>query len=84
MIKRAIEEKILNHLNKGKAILIFGSRQVGKTTLLKQLASKINDEILWINGDDYDIREIWHKISSLQLKAFIGKKNMYLLMKLNA
>ena len=40
-IKRAITEEIKKSLNSGKAIIIYGPRQVGKTTLIQ----KIKDEI---------------------------------------
>jgi len=36
MYKRYIEEKITNKTGKGKAIIVVGPRQVGKTTLLKK------------------------------------------------
>ena len=37
MIKRAITETISLKLGTGKAVLLFGPRQTGKTTLLHQL-----------------------------------------------
>ena len=40
MIKRKLENLIKSKLNKGKAIILIGARQVGKTTLLKMLFSK--------------------------------------------
>ena len=38
MIKRDLEEIILQHIGKQKVILLFGARQVGKTTLLENMA----------------------------------------------
>jgi predicted AAA+ superfamily ATPase len=51
MIKRDIEQEISKYLYKGKAIVIMGARQVGKTTLLESL---FGDEkgVLWLNGDE--------------------------------
>ena len=40
MIRRTLESIVLNHCYQGKIILIMGARQVGKTTLLRQLVSK--------------------------------------------
>ncbi len=37
MVKRLIYDQIINHLFRGKAIVITGPRQVGKTTLLKAI-----------------------------------------------
>ncbi len=40
MIKRAIEKIILKRWGSGKAIILLGPRQTGKTTLLKKLPQK--------------------------------------------
>lgn len=37
MIDRTLEKKIENRFGTGKAILLIGPRQVGKTTLFKRL-----------------------------------------------
>ena len=50
MIKRKIEDKIKAKVGKGKAIIIYGARQVGKTTLLRQIFGK-TPNVLWLNGD---------------------------------
>ena len=40
MIKRILSATIEKKLGAGKAIIVLGPRQVGKTTLLKALAEK--------------------------------------------
>lgn len=72
MIKRVIEDKILEDFNKGKGILIFGPRQVGKTTLLKSLEERIDEKVLFFNGDEHDVRELFQTATSAKLKAIIG------------
>ncbi|MBR3256869.1 ATP-binding protein [Candidatus Saccharibacteria bacterium] len=54
MITRDLEETIRSKLPEKKVIIIFGARQVGKTTLLKTLFGEPNSspDILWLNGDD--------------------------------
>lgn len=56
-----------------KAIILFGSRQVGKSTLLKHLDTEFQNPILWWNGDDADIREMLSNPNSTKLKNFLGK-----------
>lgn len=73
MIKRSLENIIDDKLFKGKAIIIMGPRQVGKTTLLKQLLDN-RDDVLWLNGDEQDVRNIFENISSSRLKLIIGDK----------
>ena len=43
MIARILEQTIQEKLGQGKAIIIMGPRQVGKTTLLKQMFTDSND-----------------------------------------
>ena len=43
LIKREIQTAIENNLFKGKAVVIYGARRVGKTTLLKMIAEKYKD-----------------------------------------
>ena len=68
MIKRELENIIEAKLNKGKAIILVGARQVGKTTLLKSLFGK-SDNLLWLNGDEPDVKKIFENISALRLKT---------------
>jgi len=70
MIKRQIEIRIREKIGKGKAIIIMGARQIGKTTLLKQIFS---NDVLWLNGDEQEVRALFADISSARLKALIGK-----------
>lgn len=73
MIKRFLEKNIKSHLFKGKAIIILGARQVGKTTLVKSLMKKNKDTVLF-NGDESDIQEIFTNTTSTKLKNLIGDK----------
>jgi len=73
MITRELENTIRKRLGQGKAILIMGARQVGKTTLLKQLFSN-SDDVLWFNGDEQDVRNLFENISASRLKLFFGNR----------
>lgn len=54
-----------------KAIIIMGPRQVGKSTLLHEMFGA-SREVLWLNGDEPDIQELFANITSTRLKAIIG------------
>ena len=71
MIPRLLKHNIENDFSLGKAIILLGARQVGKTTLLKELTSKL-DNILIINGDEPDSTDQLHNLTSSRLKAIIG------------
>lgn len=72
MVQRRIISSIQKDFFKNKAIIIYGARQVGKTTLLKQISEKITDKILWLNGDEPDIRIMFEDATSTKLKQLIG------------
>lgn len=71
MINRLLEQKIEGMIGSEKAIIIMGPRQVGKSTLLHEVFSS-SREVLWLNGDEPDIQELFANITSTRLKAIIG------------
>lgn len=70
MISRSLEEKIKNRFGTGKAILLIGPRQVGKTTLFNKLLE--NQDYLFLNGDDPTVRKLLSSPNLEQLKNIIG------------
>jgi len=70
MIKRDLEQKIITRFGTGKAILLIGPRQVGKTTLFKKLLE--GKEYLFLNGDDPTVRKLISNPNLEQLKNIIG------------
>ncbi|MDR1730087.1 MAG: ATP-binding protein [Prevotellaceae bacterium] len=73
MIDRILENTVRDKLNSGKAIILMGARQVGKTTLVKGLF-KGSDEMLWLNGDELDVQNLFENVSATRLKYIFGNK----------
>jgi len=71
MITRTIENDINNELFKGKAIIIFGARQVGKSSLLKKLFLNRKDTV-WIDGDLAETKLLFENITVSNIKTLIG------------
>lgn len=71
MIQRTLQEKIASVLNGKKAVTIMGARQVGKSTLLKMMLSDRTD-VMWFNGDEYDVKELFSDITSTRLRGIIA------------
>jgi predicted AAA+ superfamily ATPase len=72
MIERSLEKIIRAKLKTGKAIILMGARQVGKTTLLKKLFEGDSD-VLWLNGDEKDVQDLFLHSSSTRLRVFFSK-----------
>ncbi len=68
MIYRYLTEKIEKSLNKGKIIIIFGPRQVGKTTLVRQF---LNKDSVYYNCDQEEPRSGFEQANLEKLSIFV-------------
>lgn len=76
-IKRVLEEKIKNSLFKDKIIIIYGARQVGKTTLVKKIAADLEEPYQYLNCDELDVVSQFSKAdNSVALKQIIGNRKL--------
>lgn len=78
MIHRELEEQITSLLGSGKAIIIMGARQVGKSTLLDTIFRHRTD-VLWMTGDDLDIQELFSQMTSSRIKALLGNSKILII-----
>ena len=76
MIGRQLEGNIRSWLDKGKAIILIGPRQVGKTTLIRKITESLNRKTLWLTGDDPAARVMLENISLAQLKTVVGQNEI--------
>lgn len=70
MFNRVLKSQIENRFGSGKAIVIIGPRQVGKTTLVHSILK--NKSHLFLDGDDPTIRTLLKSPNTEQLKSIIG------------
>ena len=70
MINRIISTTLNERIGSGKAIILIGPRQVGKTTLIKSVLE--DKDYLFLDGDDPTIRNILTNPNTEQLKSIIG------------
>ena len=75
MIKRRLEEAFKDKLFSGKALILLGARQVGKTTLLDELVAGQND-CLWLSGDELDVQKMFENASADRLKSQFGNNEI--------
>jgi hypothetical protein len=78
MIKRILEQRIRSRINSGKAIILMGPRQTGKTTLLNTIFG--NDPgVMWLNGDDPETRILLEDVTTLKWKRILGNSKVMVL-----
>ncbi len=73
MISRELGGVIRQRLGSGKAIILLGARQTGKTTLLKALFPE-SATTLWLNGDEWDVQQLFENATSSRLKSILSGK----------
>ena len=79
MITRVLKEQLTSRFGKGKVIIIIGPRQVGKSTLLRELQKEMNQQTLFINCDEPDMRLMLENVTSTQLKSLIGNNTLVMI-----
>ena len=79
MIKRSIEDTIKDQLHGDRAIIVMGARQVGKTTLLKQIFATDGNDVLWMSGDEPDVRGMFENMTSTRLRSIIGNHRVVII-----
>lgn len=75
-LKRIAYHKLAYWLEKKKAVVLIGARQVGKTTLVNQLALQMKEKTLYLNADEPDVREVLNSASIIQLKDLVGNNQL--------
>jgi predicted AAA+ superfamily ATPase len=78
-IKRSITDQIRARIGKSKIILLFGPRQSGKTTLVREIAAESGLDTLWLSGDEADTRTLLSNTTSTRLKALFGSKKLVII-----
>lgn len=76
MISRRLYGRIEEQLFKGKAIILVGPRQVGKTTLLQQLVSNSSRSVLSLNCDEPEVQSMLTATNIAKLKTIIGNHEL--------
>lgn len=76
-IRRTLEDELRKRLFGGKALIIYGPRQSGKTTLIRHLVSEqAEGDVLWLNGDNPDVRTRLSGISTASWRLLLGNKHI--------
>jgi len=57
MYIRYIKKRLSAQLDDDKIIILYGARQVGKTTLVKEIAQESGLDYRYLNADEYEVRQ---------------------------
>jgi uncharacterized protein len=70
--QRTIMEKIVPWLFQGKIIILYGPRQVGKTTLVKEILERYPDS-LYLNCERQPVWDLLSSMNLEQIKDYLGE-----------
>ena len=76
MIKRYLEDIVEEWLFRGKVITVYGARQVGKTTLVKEILKKHGDMSGYLNCELLSVKSAFETLSPEMIKSYIGEKKI--------
>lgn len=76
LIERIQGKNIGNWMDKGKALVVIGPRQVGKTTLVRQISQSLGRKTLWLTGDDPQTRAMLDNVSLGRMQTIIGQNEV--------
>lgn len=72
--------KNLNKLLKPqKAVIVYGPRRCGKTTLLKEAVKHFKEKYLFVNGEDITVQEFLSSQSIDKLRGFLGANKILII-----
>ena len=76
MIRRKLQDVIEQHLFKGKAIIVIGARQVGKSTMFRMILKERNESALTLNCDEPEVKEMLANANLRELQLLIGQNKI--------
>lgn len=71
-LRRKIEEKIREKLFKDKVIILYGARQVGKTTLSKKILSDFGEKGRYLNCELISVQQGLENMEAEKIKTYLG------------
>jgi len=78
-LKRTIEDFLEKRLFQGKVVIVYGARQVGKTTLVKRILDRYPDDSRYFHAEIASVQAALREIEPDRIKAFFGNVRLVVL-----
>lgn len=76
IIQRQLKNIIESKFFKGKAIILIGARQVGKSTLYNEIIKNQTAPVLSLNCDEPEVRDMLTNINTSELRLLLGNNKI--------
>jgi predicted AAA+ superfamily ATPase len=78
-ISRFLGAQLSKRIGQNKVLLIYGTRRVGKTNMLRILEAENKEKCLMLNCEDHDIRQLLANQTARNYKSILADKTLILL-----
>lgn len=79
MYARELYQTIEQKIFQGKAVIVVGARQVGKTTLFNEILKQRNEKVLRLNLDEAEAKDLLDSPSMAELRMLIADNKIVLI-----
>ena len=81
-IKREAFRQIINKLEAGKVLVLYGPRRVGKTYILEEIQKSLKEteKIAYLKGDQRIVKEAFSSENPVSMMEFMGKETTLLIL----
>ena len=78
-ISRFLGAQLSRRIGQNKVLLIYGTRRVGKTNMLRILEAENKEKCLMLNCEDYDVKQLLANQTARNYKSILADKTLVLL-----
>ena len=75
-ILRLLQQKIEKQIGKQKVIMLYGTRRVGKTTIIENISAKYGADVLMLQGEDMQVADLLAKRTIANYKQLTRRKKI--------
>ncbi|MDZ4846363.1 MAG: ATP-binding protein [Chitinophagales bacterium] len=79
LIERALQKHIEKRIGENKALIIYGTRRVGKTKLLEATRAKHQKKTLLLNAEDMSVQAMLAQRTAANYKRMLGKHELLMI-----
>lgn len=78
-IPRILQEVVEQQLGKQKVVMLYGTRRVGKTTLIRNLRNKHVKDVLLLQGEDMEVSALLQRRTVSNYQRLVGTKKIVII-----
>lgn len=79
IFNRIIEKQLKERLFQGKIVILYGARQVGKTTLIKKVLAEYGEKGRYLNCENLSVQQGLADMEAVKINAFLGNYSLIVL-----